>query len=52
MITRVFEAMIVGLYRLGPHRLEIKFDQDVETAAFDVFMGSFSTQGFTAFFLS
>lgn len=52
IITRVFEAIVAGLYRLGPHRLEIKFDQEVEKAAFDVYMGSFTTYGFTAFFLS
>jgi hypothetical protein len=52
MISRVFEALIAGLYRLGPHRLEIKFDEEIEKAAFDVYMGSFTTYNFTAFFLS
>lgn len=52
MISRVFEAIIAGLYRLGPHRLEITFDSEVEKAAFDVYMGSFTTYNFTPFFLS
>jgi hypothetical protein len=51
-ITRVFEALTHGFYRLGPYELEIKFDKETDKAAMDIYMGKFTNYDHTHFFMA